>query len=356
MEPKKDEWMRQVCLLVDYDCDVLRFDKIICEAKSDANNTFLLPVGSHYLYLIDKQTKEEQKVFVKVEQGQNDLVIEARKNKLEDNKFQDADIHKKDSISEKEEYPSNIGDKMSELTKTGTKETVTMDETDKRRNQTSTQKEQIKKKKYFQILLPAILLIVIAICCLWGNLSASEEEDYVDLGLSVKWANRNIGANTPYECGNFYSWGEVNEKDTYNWQNYKYYREFESYATKYCQSDGLTSIINQDDAAVINWNNGSLYRMPTLKEINELINLCEWKWTIKENQEGMLVTGPSGNSIFLPAGSYRDSTGLHDKVGCYWTSDRYSDEYNAYDLFFDKNGIKSIIAARFLGFNIRPVK
>ena len=44
-----------------------------------------------------------------------------------------------------------------------------------------------------------------------------EENSYVDLGLSVKWATCNIGATKPEEYGDYYAWGELNPKNDYSW-------------------------------------------------------------------------------------------------------------------------------------------
>ena len=57
---------------------------------------------------------------------------------------------------------------------------------------------------------------------------------YVDLGLSVKWATCNLGAATPEEIGNYYAWGETTPKDTYFKNNYKYevYRRRRSAGTR----------------------------------------------------------------------------------------------------------------------------
>ena len=44
----------------------------------------------------------------------------------------------------------------------------------------------------------------------------------VDLGLSVKWACCNIGANAPEEYGGYYAWGDPEEKESCIWDNYKW--------------------------------------------------------------------------------------------------------------------------------------
>ena len=128
---------------------------------------------------------------------------------------------------------------------------------------------------------------------------------YVDLGLSVLWATMNIGANKPEEYGDYFAWGETKPKDTYSITNYKHANPADSTLTKYCfnpeygKVDSLLQLDECDDAATANWGNG--WRMPTFSEWLELVRQCEWKWTEQNGVNGYLVTGLTGNSIFLPA-------------------------------------------------------
>ena len=89
--------------------------------------------------------------------------------------------------------------------------------------------------------------------------------EYVDLGLSVKWASRNVDADGPEEMGGLYPWSE-------------------------------------DDVAHVKW--GGSWRMPTANEIDELIHNCTWSWASVKGEIGFLVTsnkpGYTDRSIFLP--------------------------------------------------------
>lgn len=82
----------------------------------------------------------------------------------------------------------------------------------------------------------------------------------IDLGLSTKWACCNVGANKPEEYGGYYAWGETEPKEEYNWSNYNGI------------SDALTELPPQNDAATANWGEG--WKMPTVKQMNELVNNC----------------------------------------------------------------------------------
>ena len=136
--------------------------------------------------------------------------------------------------------------------------------------------------------------------------------DYVDLGLpsGLKWATCNVGASQPHGYGNYYAWGETTTKASYTSQN----------SVTYGQQINDFSGNATYDAARANW--GSTWRMPTKAEMEELKNKCTWTWTTKSGVNGYEVTGPNGNSIFLPAagyclGSSRYSVGEN---GYYWSS------------------------------------
>lgn len=102
--------------------------------------------------------------------------------------------------------------------------------------------------------------------------------EWVDLGLSVKWATCNVGAIQPEEFGDYFAWGEVETKAIYNWDTYKYYDDFN--LTKYTSNDSKTVLDPEDDAATVNW--GGAWRMPTKAEQDELRNNCTWDWTTQK--------------------------------------------------------------------------
>ena len=151
----------------------------------------------------------------------------------------------------------------------------------------------------------------------------------IDLGLSVKWASCNLGANKPEEYGNYYTWGETTPKDCYNWSTYKYGSDRRE-LTKYCTDsdygkdgfvDNKTVLELADDAARANL--GGAWRMPTKEEWTELREKCTWKWTTLNGFEGCIVKSHiNGNSIFLPAAGYRYKYDL--SFNCfsfnYWSS------------------------------------
>lgn len=181
----------------------------------------------------------------------------------------------------------------------------------------------------------------------------------VDLGLSVKWADMNVGAEKPEDCGWYLAWGETEEKATYDWSTYKWCNGSEDTMTKYCYNsnygtvDNKTTLDPEDDAATVNW--GGDWRMPTDAEMTELRSKCTYKVTSKNGISGYIVTGPNGNSIFLPTSGYRykDSLKFVDTYGMYWSSSLFSPD--AYHLLFYSNSVDRSTTSRSAGLSVRPV-
>ena len=186
----------------------------------------------------------------------------------------------------------------------------------------------------------------------------------VDLGLpsGLKWASCNVGATQPWEFGGYYAWGETEEKSDYSWDTYKYCNGTNDSLTKYCTSssygtvDNKTTLEASDDIATVKW--GGSWRMPTDEEQQELINNCTCTWTTHNGVNGYRVTGPNGNSIFLPAAGYRDGTEVSDQGsrGYYWLSPlSRSSTLNAYYLYFSSGDYDWYSGYRSYGRTVRPV-
>lgn len=204
------------------------------------------------------------------------------------------------------------------------------------------------------------------------------EMEFVDLGLpsGTLWANMNVGASSEEEGGLFLSWGETEAKTDYSWATYKWCDGTQSIMTKYVvdeqygQVDGKTVLDPEDDAAATGENIGS----PTIEEFNELLdkNNCTWTLETINDRKGARVTGPNGNSIFLPACGFMTGTRLstNNTAGCFWTNTLTTTQaryyYNAHVVRVgisrtsisidarDHNGAGFV--PRNYGYNIRPVK
>lgn len=213
-------------------------------------------------------------------------------------------------------------------------------------------------KRFFTIIVLVTMSLIVFTACetpIGGNEKEQNMHEYVDLGLSVKWATCNVGAESPEEYGDYFAWGEVEPKEYYDFSTYKHVIDGDR-LIKYYYFDSISELEPEDDAAIVNW--GGAWRMPTLEEQKELIDDCTWEWTTQNGVDGHKVTGPNGNSIFLPAAGYMDGSTLRDAgSGCdYWSSTLSSDyPYNAYSIYFVSQFVFWDWGARDLGHSVRPV-
>lgn len=162
--------------------------------------------------------------------------------------------------------------------------------------------------------------------------------DYVDLGLpsGTLWATCNIGANSPEEFGDYFSWGETSGyksgKVNFDEAHYKYYHGNENQITKYCSvssygyngfTDGKSELELMDDAAYVNW--GTEWRMPTYTQLYELMTQTTAIFTDVNGVKGYKMVGENGQFIFLPAARYYWGNELIKGIdngkypGCYWS-------------------------------------
>lgn len=169
--------------------------------------------------------------------------------------------------------------------------------------------------------------------------------DYVDLGLSVKWATCNIGASTPEDYGYYFAWGEKSPKTEYNDHNYSYRGPHKHLSLS-------------EDAANANW--GGDWRIPTREEFEELRSNCKWTWIVKNNIECYKATSnKNGQSILLPLAGVRYETfwmGERGTIGAYWSQTSSSDRF-VYELHFN-GSIDSVWISetpRVYGLSVRPI-
>lgn len=190
--------------------------------------------------------------------------------------------------------------------------------------------------------------------------------EYVDLGLSVKWATCNVGASKPEEYGDYFAWGETQPKDYYVWSTYKWCNGSYDTQTKYCTNSSYGTVDNKtvleaaDDAARANW--GGSWRMPTPDELIELREQCTWTGTTQNGVYGYKVTskksGYTNKSIFLPAAGYRYYSSLDyaGSLGNYWSSSLSTDYPDrAWIVHFCSSYVYRSIDSRYFGQSVRPV-
>ena len=198
------------------------------------------------------------------------------------------------------------------------------------------------------------------------------DANFVDLGygVSVKWATCNLGTSSPEKLGDRYAWGEIQTKTKYEWSNYKWAEGTKLTLTKYNTNktmgkvDNVTTLEPEDDAVTAHYKS-KRYRMPTKKEIQELIQYCQWTWTSVNKVKGYKVTGHSGKSIFLPATSDGfDEVGKnayqHYSLLEYWSGALYGNlDTHAHILWCKISQHKTTLVhgqERCMGLCIRPVR
>lgn len=243
-------------------------------------------------------------------------------------------------------------------------------------------------KKYILLL---IVVIVGCLCspCSYGQGKISRQKpevkkhikttgiidghEWVDLGLpsGLKWATCNVGTYNPSDYGGHYAWGEIRCKSEYNWDNCFDCLDKAGDCWNIYKIGGEEYISPKSghDAAREIW--GDAWRMPTEKELEELVTKCKWVWTSKGGHKGYEITGPNGNSLFLPAAGCRGPKGLdgNESFGYYWSStmipSKSSDSYSKYFgngsgaccLSFSDGSLSTNVSSgqRRFGRSIRPV-
>lgn len=188
------------------------------------------------------------------------------------------------------------------------------------------------------------ILSVIIATFVFCSSNGQNTVNFVDLGLpsGTLWADRNVGASKPEECGNFFAWGEITPKKRYDWSNYKYSvsgdvssrRGVSVKLSKYVSGkwraassvDNLAELEPEDDAATHNL--GQEWRMPSHEEMDELLKQCLWFWTSRNGVPGYEVVGSNACKIFIPAAGCivdgKNSTA--NKQPALWTSTRKSND------------------------------
>lgn len=114
------------------------------------------------------------------------------------------------------------------------------------------------------------------------------DDEFVDLGLSVKWAKRNVGAKTETDFGGLFGFGDVTGINP-----------------SIDPADYASADTYKTGSDIANIALGGKATLPTADLFEELFRLCNTEWTEVNGIAGYKVTGPNGNSIFLPAAGKR---------------------------------------------------
>ena len=179
----------------------------------------------------------------------------------------------------------------------------------------------------------------------------------IDLGIGKMWACCNVGATSPEQPGGYYAWGETCEKDNYTWENYQ---------SAYQDEDGIwhgpdfgdISCTSHDVAHVV-W--GSNWQMPSIKDMEDLLEHCTFAPATLNGVAGIKITGPNNQCIFLPYAGYRHGKDLFslNNMGYYSSCMPIDDEYNQYSYgLFIQDGSPFIWYwnnGRIIGHSVRAV-
>ncbi len=194
-----------------------------------------------------------------------------------------------------------------------------------------------------------------------NHLAKPDSLKAIDLGLSVLWANCNIGSDQPRNYGARLAWGEptgtlwsgrgIGKNDTgYTWNT-------DNYGGNNPPAD--ISGGELDDVAK-HWGDG--WRIPSYDEAKELCEQCQWKLRTWGDIKWYEVIGPNGNSIIMPlAGLYSDNpnssarfqsgpVGVNER-GLYWTSTSCTTPCTAEERGYAVND--GIVTAWCFGFNCK---
>lgn len=197
------------------------------------------------------------------------------------------------------------------------------------------------------------------------NIDPFNGYEYVDLGLTSGnlWATCNVGADTIGKIGDYFAWGEVASKTDFGWVNYRYGNASNA-ITKYCYDadyglDGFTddkmTLSDEDELVKAIW--GGVWRMPTPADFQELIDECSWVDDLVAGEVGCRVTGPNGNSIFLPLGGYINGSELSATSNGYYMSNTLNEElpFGFDGLWFQigNEGVSGLDRSH--GYTVRPV-
>ena len=176
------------------------------------------------------------------------------------------------------------------------------------------------------------------------------------------WATCNVGASKPEEYGLYFWWGDTvghagdwcfDEDHCPTWLKSR----AELSSLGYIDSTGNLSPAHDAARAHL----GAPWRMPTSAECDDLINKCDWRWSMRNGVNGQLVTGRGGyssKSIFLPAAGSGNGSSLYrlGSLGYYWSSTPTSGFYVAWYLFFTSGDFFGSYDGRYYGRSVRPVR
>jgi hypothetical protein len=220
----------------------------------------------------------------------------------------------------------------------------------------------------------------------------SSSYNKIDLGLRtddgkiIYFADRNLGANSPEEVGNYYQWGTTEgvPVGTTNYPGLKFWIRYSHYGyihsssfwnrdatewemTKYNEDSELV-LENKDDAAHIKLS--GKWQIPDYNTLELLTNsdLFDYEYVNSNADTGEFdgvrviskMPGFEGNSIYLPSTGFVDASSKYrstvddiKNIGLYWSKTMYYGDIDVIELGSDYMTLSSSDAIN--GLPIRPV-
>lgn len=183
----------------------------------------------------------------------------------------------------------------------------------------------------------------------------------IDLGIGEKWACCNVDANSPLDYGGYYAWGEISTKNVYSLDSYKNYnKKYDGNRYDHYPVDIGSDIAGTKyDVAHVKW--GGRWKIPNYYQMEKLKENCKYQWTVINGVLGGLFTGPTGNSIFLPAaGMYNDESkygvGEYGYYCCSSIRNPHPSWHQVDKLFFNSNEMFiDDWTSSTIGFPVRPI-
>ena len=194
----------------------------------------------------------------------------------------------------------------------------------------------------------------------------AEAGNAVDLGLSVKWADRNVGYTSAKPYGEYFTWADTLERASWTMTDYIHYNPSDYNSFTYLGTNenhwSSYSICGTEyDVARRRW--GGTWRLPTRNEINELMDYCTWTWSARDGGVMGYEVSRNGRTIFFPAGGNKSLTTTNKlgEKGYYWTGDiantlQATANTEAWTLEFSNTSKEESFEARTKALLIRPVQ